>query len=720
LATLLKASGEFEMLEIVSPYSTRIISILGFQVSDPAEFLLPHEIVIEKITIRDLHSLWLVLKRINSLSWLEAFEEAQKLLLNVEKIDFLKLVHLGQLLELLEDTDTCILTEEGHKFSTSQHWRLWQPSAQTQPILQKHGIFHYFIDAKDYENRPIVIDLFAGVGGLSLGFAAAGFNVALAVDNDLEACEAHKLNFPETEVFQGDVTKFAQNPVEFLKKFPSLTEKKIAGIIGGPPCQGFSMIGERSINDERNLLTSKFIDIVMGLQPDFFVMENVPGLAISGLAPTFNSYITRLASSSSDQASAIVDLLPTISKSPSKRSRQFKRKLIGSVVRKFYTLVEASFVGDLTDLNIADTFNSHYAQLCNFLSAELEQFYDIDTVKEILNNSVPHLAQICVTVTFEKWIKNKHLTSKKYRKAFQDLVTLFPEGGLLRQTIIEICDDYNRFPQAKSYNGKKVGPVLWSILERAGTLYNISTPQELNAASFGTPQNRTRLLIVGIRKDLNKHFEYPSPTHQYKHYGQEDMFNRTQTPTVQKAISDLPDIDELPFLIKDDFFNSNLLSTDISDFAAEMRGEALRPDNFWLPRQTWNPYIVDCSNRTSHSEDVKTRIEALQPGSIESISKKTRLRPDGLAPTLRAGTKANKGSHTAVRPIHYKYHRVISVREGARLMGYPDWMTFHKTKWHGFRLVGNGVPFPLANALATEIRNLCYAHFTLSEDFKTV
>jgi DNA (cytosine-5)-methyltransferase 1 len=139
-----------------------------------------------------------------------------------------------------------------------------------------------------------------------------------------------------------------------------------------------------------------------------------------------------------------------------------------------------------------------------------------------------------------------------------------------------------------------------------------------------------------------------------------------------------------------------------------MRFELIVPLDFSMPPISWNPYSVDSSNRTTHQDHVKKRLETLKPGKQDKISRRTRLHPNRLSPTLRAGTKEEKGSHTAVRPVHYKYHRVISVREGARLMGYPDWMTFHKAKWHGFRLVGNGVPFPLSNVIAKQIKNLLY------------
>ena len=85
------------------------------------------------------------------------------------------------------------------------------------------------------------------------------------------------------------------------------------------------------------------------------------------------------------------------------------------------------------------------------------------------------------------------------------------------------------------------------------------------------------------------------------------------------------------------------------------------------------------------------------------MSRFLRLHPEGICNTLRAGTASDRGAHTSPRPIHPKLARVITVREAARLHGYPDWFRFHATKWHGFRQIGNSVPPPLARAVAASL-----------------
>ncbi len=117
-----------------------------------------------------------------------------------------------------------------------------------------------------------IIDLFAGCGGLSLGFEMAGFNIPLAVERDDWAAETYKFNHPNTKVLTEDITQI----YDFDSLLPANTV--IDGIIGGPPCQGFSLSGNRDKNDPRNSLFMDFVRFVNHFKPKFFVMENVTGI----------------------------------------------------------------------------------------------------------------------------------------------------------------------------------------------------------------------------------------------------------------------------------------------------------------------------------------------------------------------------------------------------------------------------------------------------------
>lgn len=117
-----------------------------------------------------------------------------------------------------------------------------------------------------------VIDLFAGAGGMTLGFHMAGFESKLAVDFDKDSCLTYKKNFKNTKVICDDIGKIDNKTI--LK----LTGGKVDVIIGGPPCQGFSTLGKKLKDDPRNQLWREYLRIVTLLKPKVWVMENVPEL----------------------------------------------------------------------------------------------------------------------------------------------------------------------------------------------------------------------------------------------------------------------------------------------------------------------------------------------------------------------------------------------------------------------------------------------------------
>ena len=122
---------------------------------------------------------------------------------------------------------------------------------------------------------PMVVDLFCGAGGLSLGAARAGFVVRGAVDTDRQALDAHRTNFGETHHSSTDISRLTGGG---LRTSLELGENDLSGIIGGPPCQGFSYMGRRNVDDKRNDLFVEFFRIVSEMQPSFFLAENVPGI----------------------------------------------------------------------------------------------------------------------------------------------------------------------------------------------------------------------------------------------------------------------------------------------------------------------------------------------------------------------------------------------------------------------------------------------------------
>jgi DNA (cytosine-5)-methyltransferase 1 len=144
--------------------------------------------------------------------------------------------------------------------------------------------------------RPIAVDLFAGAGGFSLGIEQAGFDVLVAVERDPIHAAVYAFNFPQTKVLCADITTLSGAEIQ-QAAFPNPKSKiqnpSIDLIIGGPPCQGFSIMGKGCVEDERNNLVFHFCRLVTELQPRYFVMENVPGMLTKRYAAFLSQLIAK-------------------------------------------------------------------------------------------------------------------------------------------------------------------------------------------------------------------------------------------------------------------------------------------------------------------------------------------------------------------------------------------------------------------------------------------
>lgn len=125
--------------------------------------------------------------------------------------------------------------------------------------------------------KPIGVDLFAGAGGLSLGFEQAGFDVAAAVEYDPIHCATHEFNFPDCASICRSV---ADIDGKYIRDNSRIGNRTVDVLFGGAPCQGFSMIGKRALDDPRNSLVYHFVRLVVELKASYFVFENVRGLTV--------------------------------------------------------------------------------------------------------------------------------------------------------------------------------------------------------------------------------------------------------------------------------------------------------------------------------------------------------------------------------------------------------------------------------------------------------
>lgn len=229
---------------------------------------------------------------------------------------------------------------------------------------------------------------------------------------------------------------------------------------------------------------------------------------------------------------------------------------------------------------------------------------------------------------------------------------------------------------------------------RSAGYRSVDPIQVLNAAEFGVPQRRRRVFILGYKTGL-KAPVYPKPIYAISENGD---YNG---PTVWDAVGDLPRIDDYKYLLSTDEYRGGL--GEPSNYAKILRGEAPDPEDLSHQRDRNGNGLTGCM-RTVHTATTVDRFRRTRQGAYEEVSRFYRLTKKGLANTLRAGTGPAQGSFMAPRPIHPFQDRCVTVREAARLHSFPDWFSFHATKWHSFRQIGNSVPPRLARAVAESVR----------------
>lgn len=207
--------------------------------------------------------------------------------------------------------------------------------------------------------------------------------------------------------------------------------------------------------------------------------------------------------------------------------------------------------------------------------------------------------------------------------------------------------------------------------------YTLLGPIILDAADFGAATRRRRLFVIGMRTDLKVEMTMADLS----------PFKR-KPATVSDALADLSSA--VPITVDDSGFDRWRISKRGAPhaYARNLRAK----DRVFTGHR-----IVD------HRPEVAARFDKVLPGSMDKVGRHPRLMWTGQCPTLRAGTGSDRGSYQAVRPLHPDEPRVITVREAARLQGFPDDHLFHPTIWHSFRMIGNSVSPIIAEAIFSAI-----------------
>ena len=270
-----------------------------------------------------------------------------------------------------------------------------------------------------------------------------------------------------------------------------------------------------------------------------------------------------------------------------------------------------------------------------------------------------------------------------------------PRNNLAKEFIRivnELRPSYFLFENVKGLTIGKHKYFLEEIIQELESIgYQMLSPwRVLNAKNYGIPQSRERLFLIGAKKGI------PLPE-----YPKSKIYKAVNC---EEALGDLPDAESFEELLESDEVLFKYIKR-ASGYSSLMRCSNERGWKFGYKR-IWNSKLLTSSLRTNHTDISRKRFKKTQPGTVEDVSRFYKLSETGVSNTLRAGTDSARGAFTSPRPIHYKYPRCITVREMARLHGFPDWFRFHETKWHGARQIGNAVPPPLAYALGRELVEL--------------
>ncbi|MCJ2143686.1 DNA cytosine methyltransferase [Methylobacterium sp. E-066] len=219
---------------------------------------------------------------------------------------------------------------------------------------------------------------------------------------------------------------------------------------------------------------------------------------------------------------------------------------------------------------------------------------------------------------------------------------------------------------------------LEAALARVREQYTLLGPTKLDAAAFGAATTRPRVFVVGY----DHQFMDPFSIDDVRAFGRPPA-------NVLDAIGDLQDA------VTDGVcFNG----FDWWRYSSHV------PPSLYARRLRGTRRLFTGHRRVPHAPAIVERFAAVPPGGRDRIGRHIRLDWNKQCPTLRAGTGPDRGSFQAVRPLHPSEPRVITVREAARLQGFPDRFQFHPTAWHSFRMIGNSVSPIIAERVLKAIR----------------
>ena len=519
------------------------------------------------------------------------------------------------------------------------------------------------------------VDLFAGAGGLSLGFMQTGkFDIKVAFENNPYMQQTYKYNHPNT-VVQGDVC---------TADYKNIKEKYggIDIVIGGPPCQGFSNANRQKnyAISQNNMLVKQYVRAILELQPKAFVMENVSML---------KSDVHMFYLSNSDEETVEQYGIPT------------KKANIVLIERPFYFIE-------------ADEIVCNKELISKYLWPN-EEYLVLNVVYKAANNPnkldrvlLKHKRKIEKLISQHQYSDNSEI-SLRDRKATGALIGYYKgeidssnikkmiEPAIMTQRMLgkamEIIDNGIIVKGLDKSNGLAIVTRSFTVFDYISYILQSSNngyvikDDILCAAAYGAPQKRMRFVAIGVKKSVSSDIVFPDVL--YKEGGYR---------TVKEAIGDLESIQPV-FDVAED----KGVSVAIGD--NDGLGKYLRDSNV-----LYN-HIVTKTKKTAME-----RFKAIKPGQNfhsldESLKNNTYTDTSRTQNTIYLRLDYQKPCGTVVNVrksmwIHPTLNRAISVREAARLQTFPDSYRFFGSKDKQYQQVGNAVPPIMAKAIAEKLADI--------------
>jgi DNA (cytosine-5)-methyltransferase 1 len=524
-----------------------------------------------------------------------------------------------------------------------------------------------------------ILDLFAGAGGLSLGFEMTKqFDVCAIVENNPNAAKTYIENHPGLKNYN-DILK-----VDFRNILKE--NGTIDVVIGGPPCQGFSNANRqrRQLINGSNELVKRYVKAIEEIQPKVFVMENVNTI-------------------SSDKHSFCLT---------NEDEDYIRNQLNLEIHDKDVVLYEGEHVNDINELCQSRSIT----ELCLISEENLYVLYNIykkrTQLKKYFSKSVNVKKVLSIIECMEvkddlpNWYNNCALSAKTL------LMKLIEEKNSIEDSLKDVKRfwDVQRFFQAlleleskdaiyslvtsnKSITVRMSTYIVIDYVKNAFRHLQYQVRGEvLNAASFGVPQTRERYILIGVKEDIlgDREIELPKPL----------IEDPADYVSVRTAIGDL----------------EKYIPTTGGMDAIQTREEHTIANSFFQKivftegeKQIFNHVC------TETRETALKRFEMIQQGknfhSLPDDLKSTYENPERTQNTIYKRLTYDFPSDTVVNVrksmwIHPVYNRAVSAREAARLQGFPDYYKFLGTKDSVYQQIGNAVPPFLGRAVAEKVLQL--------------